>query len=70
MWEYWLHQWGWVIQVLGVFALGLLTAYGLDWLSAKMSQDLDSYQMLDDFVDLTEQTFSYRRRNDEDLHND
>lgn len=50
--NYWLRHYGWIIEVTGILAFMLLTAYGINWISARMSQDVDAFQLFDAFADL------------------
>jgi len=54
--DYFFRHYGGVIQVLGIASLGILAALGIDWLTSRMSQDADAFQVLNMFVDLHIQT--------------
>ena len=50
MFDYWLRHYGWIIEVTGILAFVLLAAYGVNWISARMSQDVDAFQLFDVFA--------------------
>jgi len=52
MFDYWLRHYGWIIEVTGILAFVLLAAYGVNWISARMSQDVDAFQLFDVFAGL------------------